>query len=113
MTSWRRVPLSLLLLLAVTAAAQQSPSQHPARTRVVLLGTGTPVPDPEHSGAATAVVVGDSAYLVDFGPGVVRRAQAAVLERGITALEPGKEAGLCDAPSSRALESRLQDFSPL
>jgi ribonuclease BN (tRNA processing enzyme) len=59
------------------------------RTKVVLLGTGTPVPDPDRSGPATAIVVGNSAYLVDFGPGVVRRAQAAVLARGITALEPG------------------------
>lgn len=58
------------------------------RTRVVLLGTGTPVPDPERSGPATAIIVGDNAYLVDFGPGVVRRAEAAVIERGITALEP-------------------------
>jgi ribonuclease BN (tRNA processing enzyme) len=55
---------------------------------VVLLGTGTPVPDPDRSGPATAVVVGDSAYLVDFGPGVVRRAEAALLDRGVTALEP-------------------------
>ena len=59
------------------------------RTRVVLLGTGTPVPDPDHSGPATAIVIGDSAYLVDFGPGVMRRAEAAVLDRSITALEPG------------------------
>jgi ribonuclease BN (tRNA processing enzyme) len=55
---------------------------------VVLLGTGTPVPDPDRSGPATAIVVDDSAYLVDFGPGVVRRAKAAVLYRHITALEP-------------------------
>ena len=44
----------LSILMAVTAAAQQatneSPSQHAARTRVVLLGTGTPVPDPDRSG---------------------------------------------------------------
>ena len=62
--------------------------EHATRTRVVLLGTGTPVPDPERSGPATAIVVDDSAYLVDFGPGVVRRAKAAVFERHITALEP-------------------------
>jgi len=55
----------------------------------VLLGTGTPVPDPERSGPATAIVVDDTAYLVDFGPGVVRRAMAAVLDRHIAALEPG------------------------
>ena len=56
---------------------------------MVLLGTGTPVPDPERSGPATAIVVDNSAYLVDFGPGVVRRAKAAVLDRHIAALEPG------------------------
>jgi ribonuclease BN (tRNA processing enzyme) len=55
---------------------------------VVLLGTGTPVPDPDHSGPATAIVVDDDCYLVDFGPGVVRRAKEAVLRRHIAALEP-------------------------
>src|SRR6478672_495349 len=81
------------LLLALTVIPQQLVSQpakeHATRTMVVLLGTGTPVPDPDRSGPATAIVIGDSAYLVDFGPGIVRRAQAAVLDRGVTALEPG------------------------
>ena len=83
---------SALLLVALAASAQQPasqpPKEHTARTRVVLLGTGTPVPDPDRSGPATSIVVDDSAYLVDFGPGVVRRAKAAVLDRHITALEP-------------------------
>jgi ribonuclease Z len=48
-----------------------------ASTLVVLLGTGNPGPLPERSGPATAIVVDDVAYLVDFGPGVVRRAFAA------------------------------------
>src|SRR5262249_44670799 len=81
------------LMTVTTAAAPQQPTSQPSKagvpqTKVVLLGTGTPVPDPERSGPATAIVVDDSAYLVDFGPGVVRRAKAAVLERSITALEP-------------------------
>lgn len=42
-------------------------------TRIVLLGTGTPSPDPERSGAATAIVVNGTPYLIDFGRGVVRR----------------------------------------
>jgi ribonuclease BN (tRNA processing enzyme) len=83
---------SALLLVTLAASAQQPASQSPkertSRTRVVLLGTGTPVPDPDRSGPATAIVVDDSAYLIDFGPGVVRRAKAAVLDRHITALEP-------------------------
>jgi ribonuclease Z len=74
--------LAILAFTAVTAFAQQ-----PA-TRVVLLGTGNPAADPDRSGPATAVVVNGTPYLVDFGPGVVRRAKAAALERSIPALEP-------------------------
>jgi ribonuclease BN (tRNA processing enzyme) len=82
----------LLLLSAAVAAAQTpaSPAPTAPKTRVVLLGTGTPGPDPDRSGPATAIVVGDTAYIVDFGPGVVRRAAAAVRAKGITALEPTK-----------------------
>jgi ribonuclease BN (tRNA processing enzyme) len=58
------------------------------KTQVVLLGTGNPFPDPDRSGPATAIVVNGSAYLVDFGPGVVRRAEAAMFDKGIKALEP-------------------------
>jgi ribonuclease BN (tRNA processing enzyme) len=56
--------------------------------RVVFLGTGTPIPDPDRSGPAVAVVAGTSAYLVDAGPGVVRRARSAVDKTGIAALAP-------------------------
>lgn len=56
-----------------------------SRTQVVLLGTGTPGPDPERSGPATAIVVDDTPYLIDFGPGVIRRASAAV-GKGVKAL---------------------------
>ena len=56
---------------------------------MVLLGTGTPIPDPDRSGPATAIVVGERAYLVHFGPGVIRRAEAAALLRKIPAVEPG------------------------
>jgi ribonuclease BN (tRNA processing enzyme) len=57
-------------------------------TRVVMLGTGTPRPDPHRSGPATAIVVNDTPYLVDFGPGVIRRATAAH-QNGVTALGAG------------------------
>jgi ribonuclease Z len=62
------------------------PSTTPERTLVVMLGTGTPNPDPERSGPATAIIVGGQAYLVDCGPGVVRRAEAA-WQGGIDELE--------------------------
>jgi pimeloyl-ACP methyl ester carboxylesterase len=65
------------------------PQESTTRTRVVLLGTGTPIPDPDRSGPATAIVVDDRAYLIDFGPGVVRRAEAAALKRETPAVEPG------------------------
>ena len=57
-------------------------------TKIVLLGTGTPRPNPDRAGPATAIVVGDRAYLVDFGPGVVRRAAAAAQDT--PALDPTK-----------------------
>jgi ribonuclease BN (tRNA processing enzyme) len=55
-------------------------------TRVVLLGTGTPNAEPDRSGPSVAIVVNGATYLVDAGPGVVRRASAAA-SRGISALE--------------------------
>ena len=55
--------------------------------QVVLLGTGTPNADPQRSGPAVAIIVNNTAYLVDFGPGVVRRAVAASNKTGIVALE--------------------------
>ena len=56
-------------------------------TRVVMLGTGTPNADPERSGPCVAVVTDERAYLVDCGPGVVRRA-AAAQANGIEPLAP-------------------------
>ncbi len=60
------------------------------QTQVVLLGTGNPAPMPERSGPATAIVVNGTAYLVDFGPGIVRRASAAFNQKGVAALESVK-----------------------
>src|SRR5437016_6724839 len=81
-----------LLLIALAAALFPSiPKAEPPqtiRTKVVLLGTGTPAPDPDRSGPATAVVVDDVAYIVDLGPGVVRRARAAATAHSLKALEP-------------------------
>lgn len=46
-------------------------------TQVVLLGTGTPNPDPDRAGPSLAIVVNGNSYVVDCGPGVVRRVAAA------------------------------------
>jgi len=57
-------------------------------TQIVMLGTGTPFPDPDRSGPATAIIVNSTPYLIDFGPGVVRRA-AAAYRNGMTAFGAG------------------------
>jgi ribonuclease BN (tRNA processing enzyme) len=51
--------------------------RHPCSSQIVLLGTGTPNADPARSGPSVAIVVNQSAYVVDVGPGIVRRAAAA------------------------------------
>lgn len=56
-----------------------------ADMKIILLGTGTPFADPDKSGPATAVIINDTAWIVDAGPGVVRRASAAHIA-GETAL---------------------------
>jgi ribonuclease BN (tRNA processing enzyme) len=71
--------------LALRVAEQQPGKNVSAATQVVLLGTGTPNADPDRSGPAVAIVVKDTPYLVDFGPGVVRRASAA-FRKGIKGL---------------------------
>ena len=47
-----------------------------SETKLIILGSGTPNPDPERYGSGYAVVVNDDAYIVDFGPGIVRRISA-------------------------------------
>lgn len=83
----RALIIMVSLLAAATLAAQPATASK-SITKVILLGTGTPAADPDRSGPATAIVVNDTPYLVDLGPGVIRRAKAAVIERGMTALEP-------------------------
>jgi ribonuclease Z len=58
-----------------------------AETKVVILGSGNPVPDPERFGPSIAIVVDDRPYIVDAGTGVVRRAEAAYLLKSIPALD--------------------------
>ena len=64
----------LVCLVADSAAVAELPQS--STTKIVLLGTGTPNPEPDRSGPAVAIIVNDTPYLVDFGPGVVRRAAA-------------------------------------
>jgi ribonuclease Z len=86
---------SLLFAVASVAAfgaiahrRDARPRSEPAasRTRIVLLGTGTPNADPDRAGPALAIVVDSNVYLVDAGAGIVRRAAAAARDDSIPAL---------------------------
>ena len=83
-----RTVLAVFALFATQAVTPPSPAPA-SRTQVVLLGTGSPPADPQRSGPATAIVVNDTSYLVDLGPGVVRRASAAA-EKGFPSLSPSR-----------------------
>jgi ribonuclease Z len=104
---------------ALTCAATLTLAQSSSKTQVVVLGTGTPVLDPDRSGPSVAVVVNGSAYLVDFGPGIVRRAAGAERDKKIAALKPANlkvvfathlhsdhTAGLADLYLSPVVEGR-------
>lgn len=88
-----------LVVLASAGSAQEKPANG---TKVILLGTGNPNADAERSGPATAIVVNGAVYLVDCGPGIVRRAAAAKLPMEelkrvfITHLHSDHTAGLSD-----------------
>ena len=71
--------------VAQEVSGKNTPSS--THTQVVMLGSGNPNVDPDRSGPAVAVVAGGKAYLVDCGPGVVRRAAAAETKDKIPALK--------------------------
>lgn len=76
---------NFLLLLLISIATAIHAQQKGSNTQLVLLGTGTPFANPERSGPSLAIVVNDVAYVVDCGPGIVRRAEQAN-QKGIKAL---------------------------
>jgi len=83
----RQVPAVILFFVFGWHSASFAQSAPATKTQVVMLGTGTPLPDPQRSGPSTAIVVNDMPYIVDAGAGVVRRA-AAARDKGVKALEP-------------------------
>ena len=82
----RLIPFIYSLLIAMALLPSVAHSQS-ARTQIVILGTGTPIPDPDRSGPGVAIVVDSVAYLFDAGTGVVRRAAAAG-QKGIKPFGP-------------------------
>ena len=76
--------LTLVATQAITAQRRFTQTQRctaPQRAIgcLIVLGAGMPVPDPNHSGPAYAMVFGDRVFLIDAGAGVMRRAAAAGL----------------------------------
>ena len=47
-----------------------------SNTKIILLGTGNPNPDPNHNGPSLAIISNGIPYIVDFGPGLIRQAAA-------------------------------------
>ena len=66
----------IIILFFINTAFTQNEYTPSDITKVIMLGTGNPNPDPAHSGCSVAIVVNDTPYIVDFGPGVVRQAAA-------------------------------------
>ena len=90
---------TMLFLVGVTYAQKNINNSN--TTKVILLGTGTPNPDPKHSGCSVAIVVNDIPYIVDFGAGVVRQAAAMSPRYG------GQIAGLSVKKIKRAFLTHL------
>lgn len=70
----------------LVSSKAQTPATEKKSTQIVLLGTGTPNADPDTSGPAVAIIVNDTPYIIDCGPGVVRRASSA-FRNGVKGLE--------------------------
>jgi ribonuclease BN (tRNA processing enzyme) len=72
---------AILILFAPLMLAAQS-----SRTTIVMLGTGTPIPDPDRMGPSLAIIVDSVPYIFDAGTGIVRRTVAAT-RAGVAGLE--------------------------
>ena len=79
--------LSKSLVLIAGLLATTTVGRAAERATVIVLGSGTPIPDPASSGPSVAIVVNGQAYLFDAGAGVVRRAQAAADKFRLSALD--------------------------
>jgi ribonuclease Z len=67
---------------SIEAARSGSDFSTSSVTKVVMLGSGTPIPLMERMGPAVAVVVRDRPYLIDAGEGSWRASQAATPKYG-------------------------------
>jgi len=77
-TSEMKPKLIVLLLFSflVMNAFAQGDFSGSDTTRLVILGSGNPNPSPSQSGCSVAIIVFNTPYIIDFGPGLIRRAAA-------------------------------------
>jgi ribonuclease BN (tRNA processing enzyme) len=66
----------LLFFCGLIKAYAQRDFSDSDTTRLVILGSGNPNPSPSQSGCSLAIVVFDTPYIIDFGPGLIRKAAA-------------------------------------
>ncbi|UCC40865.1 MAG: MBL fold metallo-hydrolase [Candidatus Aminicenantes bacterium] len=90
--------LSLIIILLLVSCTSKTPPTEKGiaepsvsedvqeRTQIVLLGTGTPNAEPDRSGTSIAIIANGVPYIIDCGPGIVRRASAAY-QAGVKGLE--------------------------
>jgi|TARA_B100001971_G_C18161307_1_gene521539 ribonuclease Z len=71
-----KILTTLLISLSISLSYAQRNFSNSDITKVVMLGTGNPNPSPSQSGCSVAIIVNDTPYIVDFGPGLIRRAAA-------------------------------------
>lgn len=79
----KTVTLATFFVTGLLAWPNAAPAQAASRTRVIMLGTGTPAADPDRFGTAVVVLVDSTPYLFDAGVGVVRRWTAAIRNEGL------------------------------
>lgn len=73
----------LILLLTISNLYAQRDFSDSEITKVILLGTGTPVPETDRSGCSVAVIVNSMPYIVDFGPGLIRQLATFTEDQGM------------------------------
>jgi ribonuclease BN (tRNA processing enzyme) len=81
-----------------------------AATRIVMLGTGTPIPDAYRAGPSIAVVHKGNAYLFDVGAGAIRNAALARYKYDIPSLYPTH---ICCVFLTHLHSDHMLDFSEL
>lgn len=121
----------VIVLLALLAACQQTADEPFAKvvpsavieirdepsqveldkaTQVVMLGTGTPIPDAHRAGSSIAVIHKGEAYLFDIGAGAIQNAITARYKYDIPSLYPSQ---ICCVFLTHMHSDHTMDYSEL